>query len=249
MTDTTPIFIAHRGYPALYPENSLAGIDAATRAGARHVEIDIQLSNNLTPFLCHDDDLQRLTGQTHALTMLDNAEIEKLAVPYPASPQTTSSKSEPIARLSEFRQFLVTHPQVLAFIEIKAESIARFGLQTTVAAIFDEIYPVRAQCIMISFDWKALALIRTMGMAQTGWVVEQRDEASFAVATQLQPNYLFCGTRILPATIGEMWSGPWQWIIYSVNDPVKAVCYADAGFTLIETDDIGTMLGKISARP
>ena len=36
--------IAHRGYPAHYPENTLIGLEAAIKAGAERIEFDIQLS-------------------------------------------------------------------------------------------------------------------------------------------------------------------------------------------------------------
>jgi len=245
MTEIKPVFIAHRGYPALYPENSLAGIRAATLTGVRHVEIDIQLSRDQTPFLCHDDDLQRLTGQDVHLTRLSNAEIEKLVVPYPGSLPTLANHSEPIAYLTEFCSFLACHPQVTAFVEIKDESIARFGLQATVTAVFNTILPVQTQCVVISFNWNALELARHLGLPRIGWVIEQRDETTRATAFKLSPDFLFCHTSQLTATIEEMWSGPWQWIIYSVNDPITASQYARAGLTFIETDDIGTMMKKV----
>jgi len=245
MIETKPVFIAHRGYPALYPENSLAGINAATLAGAHYVEIDIQLSLNRTPFLCHDDHLQRLIGQDINLTMLSDIEIEKLAVLYPTSLQTSTNQSEPISRLTEFCSYLASHPQVFAFVEIKAESIARFGLQTTVTAIFNAIYPVQSQCIIISFDREALVLIRKMGMPGIGWAIEQRDETTRVMASSLAPDFLFCDISQLAATIEEMWPGRWQWIIYSVNDPTKVDHYVKAGFTFIETDDIGAMMNKV----
>lgn len=249
MTEIKPVFIAHRGYPVLYPENSLAGIHAATLAGVRHVEIDIQLSRDQTPFLCHDDHLQRLIGQDVHLTRLSNPEIKKLAVPYPGSLPTSANHSEPIAYLTEFCSFLACHPQVTAFVEIKDESIARFGLQATVSAIMDEVYPVQSQCIMISFDRKALELIREMGMTKIGWVIEQRDEATRAIASSLAPDFLFCHTSKLATSIEEMWPGPWQWIIYSVNNPITASQYAKAGFLFIETDDIGAMMNNVLFQP
>lgn len=242
MMKIKPVFIAHRGYPALYPENSLAGIDAAIRAGARHVEIDIQLGSSLTPFLCHDDHLQRLTGQDIYLTLSSDTEIENLAVPYPTSLPYSASRSEPISRLADFCQYLACHPPVSAFVEIKAESIARFGLQQTVSAIVDEISPVRSQCIMISFVPEALVMIRNMGMFRIGWVIERRDATTQAMASRLSPDFLFCDTGQLAETIEDMWKGSWQWIIYSVNDPAEVTRYLNAGFALIETDDIGTML-------
>ncbi|SDY99712.1 glycerophosphodiester phosphodiesterase family protein [Nitrosomonas halophila] len=245
MTYQAPYLIAHRGYPALYPENSLAGLEAAMEAGACFVEMDVQLSRERTPYLCHDDHLGRLAGLDICLTQLDDDAIEGLAVPYPAAPHSrskTADRTAPIARLSTFCQLLPEWPHVTAFIEIKAESIARFGLETTVAAISDVVYPLREQCVMISFDRHAIGLIRERGMARIGWVIERWHNQQLAFATELAPDYLFCGTDILPQQLNTLWPGPWQWVIYSVNDYATVLQYAQAGFMLIETDTIGTLL-------
>ncbi|MFO7580531.1 MAG: hypothetical protein R6W74_10055, partial [Nitrosomonas halophila] len=151
-------------------------------------------------------------------------------------------RTAPIARLSEFCQLLPEWPHVTAFIEIKAESIARFGLADTVAAIFDVVYPLREQCVMISFDRHAIDLIRKQGMARIGWVIERWHNQQLTLATDLAPDYLFCGTDILPQQLNTLWPGPWQWVIYSVNDYATVLQYAQAGFMLIETDTIGTLL-------
>lgn len=247
MTHDTPCFIAHRGYPALYPENSLTGIQAAIRIGARYVEIDIQLSRQLTPFLCHDDDLRRLIRRSIYLTGLDDDEIDTLTVPYPDSANSdTSTKAAPISRLSEFCRQLARWPHVTAFIEIKPESILRFGIPQTVEAVLPIVHPVREQCIMISFDWQSMALLRARGMPRIGWIIEHWTEAQRAIALRLKPDYLFCGIRRLPEKLDELWPGPWQWVIYTVDDHEAALRYATAGITLIETDTIGTMLQSVN---
>lgn len=48
-----PIIVAHRGYPAEHPENSIAAFDAAVKAGARWIEVDVQLRDGV-PVLAHD---------------------------------------------------------------------------------------------------------------------------------------------------------------------------------------------------
>ncbi len=243
MTHDAPYFIAHRGYPALYPENSLAGIEAAIQAGARYVEIDIQLSNELTPFLCHDDGLRRLTGRDTYLTELSDDEISTLAISYPdPSNSNTSVKTAPISRLSEFCSYLAQWPSVTAFVEIKSESIIRFGLNETVNAILPVLCPVRKQCVIISFDWQSVALARKLGMEKIGWIIGRWDDKQSAIASHLKPDYLFCGIENLPRKLDELWPGPWQWVIYSVNDYDIALRYTTAGIRLIETDTIGTML-------
>lgn len=243
MTYRTPYLIAHRGYPALYPENSLAGIEAAVRAGACYVEVDIQLSRHRTPFLCHDDHLKRLTGLDIYLTQLDDDKIDALTVPYPdiAHPAAMANTAS-IIRLSEFCQYLAKWPHVTAFVEIKAESIDRFGLDETVAAISEVVYPVHQQCVMISFEWHSLAMIRKLGMKRIGWVINRWDPEQLAIASDLAPDYLFCGTQNLPQKLNELWPGPWQWVVYTVNDYASALKYVEAGILLIETDTIGTLL-------
>lgn len=237
MTHDIPCFVAHRGYPALYPENSLPGIQAAIQLGARYVETDIQLSSQLTPYLCHDDNLQRLTGHDIRLTELRDDEIDALAIPYP-----DSIKSASISRLTTFCQLLAQHPQVTAFIEIKSESISRFGLNQTIEAILPAIDTVREQCVLISFDWEAIALIKSRQIYKTGWVIESWTNTQSIMATRLQPDYLFSSIHCLPENPDLRWPGPWQWVIYTVDDYATALDYAKAGITLIETDTIGTLL-------
>lgn len=47
------MIVAHRGYPAEHPENSLAAFDAAAAAGAKWIEVDVQLHDGV-PVLAHD---------------------------------------------------------------------------------------------------------------------------------------------------------------------------------------------------
>lgn len=54
--------IAHRGYSARAPENTLAALDAAITAGADAVEFDIQPAACGTPILFHDPMLGRTTN-------------------------------------------------------------------------------------------------------------------------------------------------------------------------------------------
>ncbi|MGF1546037.1 MAG: glycerophosphodiester phosphodiesterase family protein, partial [Thiotrichales bacterium] len=59
--------VAHRGYALRYPENTLPAIEAALAAGARYVEIDVQLSADQVPVLFHDRSLMRMCEVTGAL--------------------------------------------------------------------------------------------------------------------------------------------------------------------------------------
>jgi glycerophosphoryl diester phosphodiesterase len=57
-----PRVFAHRCGGALAPENSLAGLRIAAAMGVRAVEFDVMLSAEATPWLIHDEDLERTTS-------------------------------------------------------------------------------------------------------------------------------------------------------------------------------------------
>src|SRR3990170_1715594 len=54
--------IAHRGYSARAPENTLAALEAAVAAGADAVEFDLHTAACGTPVLFHDAMLSRTTN-------------------------------------------------------------------------------------------------------------------------------------------------------------------------------------------
>jgi len=53
--------IAHRGFSADYPENTLLAFEKALQAGADGIETDLQLSRDEAIILFHDDELKRIT--------------------------------------------------------------------------------------------------------------------------------------------------------------------------------------------
>jgi glycerophosphoryl diester phosphodiesterase len=72
---TRPIVIAHRGFSAEAPENTLAAVRAAIAAGADMVEVDVTLTADGEVVVIHDDTLDRTTDgsgpvATHTLDQL-----------------------------------------------------------------------------------------------------------------------------------------------------------------------------------
>jgi glycerophosphoryl diester phosphodiesterase len=57
-----PRVFAHRCGGALAPENTLAGLRVAARLGLRAVEFDVMLSADASPWLLHDESLERTTN-------------------------------------------------------------------------------------------------------------------------------------------------------------------------------------------
>jgi glycerophosphoryl diester phosphodiesterase len=58
---TRPILIGHRGYPAKFPENTLAAFEGAIQAGCNMIELDVTLTRDRKVVVIHDDTLDRTT--------------------------------------------------------------------------------------------------------------------------------------------------------------------------------------------
>jgi glycerophosphoryl diester phosphodiesterase len=57
-----PLLIGHRGYPARFPENTLASFEGAMQAGCDMIELDVTLTRDRKVVVIHDDTLDRTTN-------------------------------------------------------------------------------------------------------------------------------------------------------------------------------------------
>ena len=73
-----PEIIAHRGFSASAPENTLAAFEAAILAGADRVEFDVQLTRDGAPVILHDDLLDRTTSGKGPVEAISLDEIRRL---------------------------------------------------------------------------------------------------------------------------------------------------------------------------
>jgi glycerophosphoryl diester phosphodiesterase len=73
--------IAHRGEPVGHPENTLPAFEAAVRAGADMVELDVRLTGDGVPVLLHDAGLQRIWERDALLSQLTADDLAQLPGP------------------------------------------------------------------------------------------------------------------------------------------------------------------------
>jgi len=73
--------IAHRGYSAAYPENTLPAFAQALAVGAALVETDLRLTADGAVVCSHDPTLERLAGRPDAIAALTAAELARVALP------------------------------------------------------------------------------------------------------------------------------------------------------------------------
>ncbi len=72
---TRPLVIAHRGYSAVVPENSLAAVDAARALNVDFIEVDASTSADGVPVILHDPDLDRTTNRKGPVVSLTAEEL------------------------------------------------------------------------------------------------------------------------------------------------------------------------------
>ena len=163
--------IAHRGLHdgnRTVPENSLAAAQAAITGGYA-IECDVQLSADGTPYIFHDDTLERLTGRTGAFRDLAPTEIATLRL---------AGTQEPIPSVEAFLATIAGRVPVV--MELKGLGPDRD------AHYLDKLAPVieayGGHLALMSFDvWLidrmlGADLARPIGLTAEGTTVQQLDE-------------------------------------------------------------------------
>lgn len=240
------ILIAHRGEPDHWPENSLAGFRAALAAGAHYLETDIQLTADAVPVLSHDPTLLRVTGHDLEIARTPWTGIAGLSAGEPGRFGARFADQR-ILRLDEFVALLRDWPGVHAFIEIKRDCLQAFGATRVLDIVLDCLAPAMEQCILISFVDTVLAEARRQHGLPIGWILPEWSDSSARIAGALEPDYLFCNRKRLPPPPVPLWKGPWQWVVYTVNERAEIQPLLARGFRLVETNRIGRLLAEAAA--
>ena len=242
MRDLKPVFIAHRGYAAAYPENTLIAIDAARQAGAEFVEVDIQISADLVPVLFHDRDLQRLCQQTGAihdytfsqLQQFNVTDVEKFANQY---------ANNKITALQVFIDYLKEHPKLNAFIELKRSMIDKIGEESVLNTLLPLFGGMKEQINFISYNQSILKNIHENTDYRTGIVVDEWQYYNKNAGWQSE--WVFCSAEGLPEDNTELEINS-KLVIFEVGNVELANKLLARGICYLETFRIKEMLKAFS---
>ena len=229
-----PEIIAHRGNAAEFPENTLQSLASAVELGARHLEFDVQLTADKMPVVLHDADLQRVGGRADVVHDMPWAELAATPVGEVARFGHRFAFTYPPS-LSEVLDALAGWEGVTAYVEIKRASLRRFGRETVLRRIAQDVKRSIDRCVLISFDLPSLRIMRLMTGARIGWVVSDYDEASMTEAKSVAPEFLFANLERLPEGMETLWPGPWDWALYEVRDLKTARECQSLGARYVET--------------
>lgn len=232
--------VAHRGLPNKYPENTLAGYEAAIEAGAKFVETDVQLTQDQVPVLFHDKNFSRLCnaeGEIHSHTLAELKDYS--AMDFDQFGYKFSGT--PIPTLADFVELLQQHPNVKAFIEIKRISIKHFSIAQVVAPVLRALKPVTQQCIVISYSIPVLQAVRNYGFPAIGAVSNHWRDRKNEIVSSLRPEYFFCDIDNLPKR-GKLNLPDKKLVIFSADDITTANDLIKRGADFVETNTIDDMI-------
>jgi glycerophosphoryl diester phosphodiesterase len=158
-----PMIIAHRGYSAKYPENTLSAFRAALDAGAQMIELDVTLTRDRNVVVIHDDTLDRTTNGKGAVNGYSLTELKGLDTGSWFDPKFAAER---IPSLEEVLEKICCR----AFINVEIKSNA-YETHNPPDAIERQVVEmirrkkVRGQVLVSSFEPKILENIATMNAA------------------------------------------------------------------------------------
>ena len=237
--------IAHRGWQHRYPENTLPAIEGAVNIGARHIEIDIQLTADGIPILCHDHLLKRVCGSDKNITHCTIAQLKNLSA-YEPKRLGARFLSTPLSPLADCVELIKRHSQVILYVELKRQSIREFGPDKVLNAVLPLLESIRNHCFLVSFDIPILQSASHRDWKNIAPVLVSYQEAFTAVFKQLSPPLVFCDHDLLDSehTLTML---PYPAAVYEIGNLQKAKLLFTQGAALVETFLIGELIEEDAA--
>ncbi|MEE8059574.1 MAG: glycerophosphodiester phosphodiesterase family protein [Pseudomonadales bacterium] len=236
--------IAHRGWQRRYPENTLLGIEKALGVGARHIEIDIQLSADHIPVLCHDHILLRVCGREHNINHCKFDTLQSFSA-YEPERLGDAFTGTPLSPLSDCVKLFMAHPETTLYVELKRQSIRTFGATAVLNSVLPLLKNIVDHCFLISFDIDVLQQALNRGWKTVAPVISDLEQLQQPPIQQLSPSLIFCHVSLL----GNDYNFSdliFPSAIYEIDSYQQANLLIKRGATMVETFAIGEIITEES---
>ncbi|RZU49636.1 glycerophosphoryl diester phosphodiesterase [Krasilnikovia cinnamomea] len=239
-----PHRVAHRGYSAVAPENTLPALAAGVLAGATFIEFDVRTSADGVPVVIHDRTLDRTTTGTGFVWESTAAELTALDAGSWFSPAYAGTPVPTLAQaLDLLRPYALTTPVEL-LVEIKPPaSLAQIRAILDLVAERDLL----ARTVVQSFDPE---VVRRAGEAtpdvRRGLLREPFDADQVRVAKEL--GVVFCNPSVAavlaePHTVAGLADVGVAVMPWTANDLAHWPDLVAAGVAGLITDRVGELTG------
>lgn len=239
-----PQVIGHRGAASAAPENTLESFRQAAAEGAKWVEFDAKLSAEGQVFLLHDDDLDRTTNGKGPARLKTLSELKQLDAGGWFEPRFAGAKLPTLAETVA----LLTELGLNCNIEIKPCPGRDVETAEVIMAELRRIWPTDKEKPLVSSF--ALDSLRTAqaaapefprGILLDGrpidWLVQARGVAAVSVNIG--------NDDATPQWIAEVGQAGYGCLVYTVNDPERAVELLGWGANGVFSDAPGRILARL----
>lgn len=229
--------IAHRGYSALAPENTLAAFALALEHGADGVEFDVHFTADGVPVVIHDEDVRRTTNGAGLVAELTLADVRTLDAGAWLGERFAGERVPTLDQLLA----LLRGRGLRIFPEIKGHRGAADLAQ--LIARLDE-HGLLENSALLAFDWRDLDRVREISdTAVLGYEVDRAAEFGAALAACVADGRacISCRADVLlrdPALAVRAAAENVEIAAWTVNDVDSARALLAQGVTTLMTDDL-----------
>jgi glycerophosphoryl diester phosphodiesterase len=237
--------VAHRGYSAVAPENTLPAFAAAVSGGATHVEFDVRTTADGVPVVIHDRTLDRTTTGSGHVWDEPFAVLAALDAGSWFSPAFAGVRVPTLAETLE----LLRSASAQLLLEIKPPATLE-----QVKAIVEAVYErgLADRTIVQSFDPGVVRLVRDAGPDLRRGLLRMRfEQDTVGLAGELGVVCLNPSvTDVLgdPQTTAELVAGGVDVMPWTANDMGEWPALAAAGVAGLITDRVAELAGWVAAR-
>jgi glycerophosphoryl diester phosphodiesterase len=239
-----PLISAHRGCSAFAPENTVASLDGAWRAGATVAEIDVRLTRDGHVVLMHDLTLDRTTNGSGYVKDRTLAELKQLDAGGWFGPAFAGERIPTLAEVLDW-----CRGRLGLLIELKNYPFREMPL---LEKTIEVVEAARAQeyVVCAGFDHVLLADLHRM---RPDWPLEailgerlvdplHAARAAGATLVSLEPQ--FC----LESDIGKLHDGGVA-VLTTVLGPAHAADLRRWGLDVFQSDDVAMAAGALGPAP
>jgi glycerophosphoryl diester phosphodiesterase len=244
--------VAHRGYSAVAPENTLPALAAAVFAGATFVEFDVRTTADGVPVVIHDRTVDRTTDGTGKVWELTLDEVSALDAGSWFSPAYAGAR---IPRLTEVLGVLRPHAvpagghSVELLLEIKPPATLE-QVKNIIGQVADA--GLLGRTVVQSFDPAIVALAAEAAPeVRRGLLRDGFDADQVAVARELGVSYCNPSTDAVlaaPGTVAALAGAGVAVMPWTANDIALWPALVDVGVAGVISDRTGELTGWAAAR-
>lgn len=238
--------VAHRGNSSVAPQNTLAAFEAAWRAGADSIELDVQLTADGEVVVIHDDTLDATTDATGRVDALPLAGVRAVDAGSWFAPAYAGQR---VPTFTELLDFLVTHPGIDLLLEIKGdwgpddvrkvtEPVLRAGLADRV--IGQSFWPSTVA-----------ALQKVAPDLRRGLLIGELSDGLLATCADLGVMTCNPAGHLLverPGLVDELHAAGLQVMVWTLNEPAQWTLALVAGVDAVITDRPDRLRGWLAGR-